>query len=393
MGSRGLLIFMIDTCVILAAGEGKRMRPLTTTRSKVMLPLANKPMLEHLIVAAKGAGFTNIILVVGYGERGIREYFGNGDSLGVAIQYVVQRDQRGTADALKVVEPFIEGSFVLLNGDMVLNVWDLRVLLSQDVPCMCISQAEHPEDYGTVLVSDGKVIGLEEKSRHPKTNVINAGAYLLDENIFGSLKSIQPSSRGELELTDAMMMYIKQGVLSTYELSFWMDVRNPWDMLDVNKRLLEGLSSAGEGTLIKPGVVIEGNVVIGNNCVIGPNAYIRGSTSIGDNCHIGHCTEIKNSIIMSGTKVPHFTYIGDSVIGSNCNFGAGTKVANLRHDHTNIKVCGQDTRRTKFGAIVGDNVKFGINCSVNAGTIIGSNVHFAPNTYVSGIIGDDTTIR
>ncbi|MFZ0004432.1 MAG: DapH/DapD/GlmU-related protein, partial [Methanoregula sp.] len=133
--------------------------------------------------------------------------------------------------------------------------------------------------------------------------------------------------------------------------------------------------------------------VIGNNCRIGPHAYIRGATSIGDECHIGHCTELKNSVIMAKTKIPHFNYVGDSVIGSGCNFGAGTKVANLRHDHAPVRAGGNDTRHTKFGAVVGDNVSFGINCSVNVGSVIGSNAQFAPNSYIEGRFGENSTIR
>jgi bifunctional UDP-N-acetylglucosamine pyrophosphorylase/glucosamine-1-phosphate N-acetyltransferase len=96
---------------------------------------------------------------------------------------------------------------------------------------------------------------------------------------------------------------------------------------------------------------------------------------------------------MSGTKIPHFNYVGDSVVGAGCNFGAGTKVANLRHDHSNIRVCGNDTRRKKFGAVIGDDVQFGINCSINVGTIIGSGAQFAPNTFIEGCIGEKTIIR
>jgi bifunctional UDP-N-acetylglucosamine pyrophosphorylase/glucosamine-1-phosphate N-acetyltransferase len=96
---------------------------------------------------------------------------------------------------------------------------------------------------------------------------------------------------------------------------------------------------------------------------------------------------------MSGTKIPHFNYIGDSVIGSGCNFGAGTKLANLRHDHENVKVCGKDTRRKKFGAVIGDDVQFGINCSINVGSVIGSGAQFAPNSSVEGFVGDKASIR
>jgi bifunctional UDP-N-acetylglucosamine pyrophosphorylase/glucosamine-1-phosphate N-acetyltransferase len=96
---------------------------------------------------------------------------------------------------------------------------------------------------------------------------------------------------------------------------------------------------------------------------------------------------------MNGTKVPHFNYIGDSIIGSGCNFGAGTKLANLRHDHENVKVCGKDTRRKKFGVVIGDDVQFGINCSINVGSMIGSGAQFAPNSSIEGCIGDKATIR
>jgi bifunctional UDP-N-acetylglucosamine pyrophosphorylase/glucosamine-1-phosphate N-acetyltransferase len=96
---------------------------------------------------------------------------------------------------------------------------------------------------------------------------------------------------------------------------------------------------------------------------------------------------------MKGTKIPHFNYIGDSVIGAGCNFGAGTKIANLRHDHATVRVCGKDTRRKKFGAVIGDGVQFGINCSINVGSMIGSNAQFAPGTYIAGCIGENAVIR
>ncbi len=242
---------------------------------------------------------------------------------------------------------------------------------------------------------------LEEKSKHPKSNLINAGAYLFSQEIFDLIDKVQPSPRrGELELTDALSGLIAEKKLKAYHLSYWMDVGNPWDMLDANThpdgtplmrkmqgRLKRGYSFRvqliiGKGSVIKSGTYIEGPCIIGKNCRIGPHAYIRGATSIGDDCHIGHCSEIKNSIIMSGTKIPHFNYIGDSVIGSGCNFGAGTKLANLRHDHGNVKVCGKDTRRKKFGAVIGDDVQFGINCSINVGSVIGSGAQFAPNSSV-----------
>jgi UDP-N-acetylglucosamine diphosphorylase/glucosamine-1-phosphate N-acetyltransferase len=397
-------------CVVLAAGEGRRMRPLTAKRPKVMLPLANRPMLEHLVLAARDAAITDFVFVVGYGEREIRKHFGDGSQWGVHIRYAPQRHQHGTADAVRSVRDLVTGPFLLLNGDMIMKSTDIAELCNCHPPCMSISTTDHPGDYGVVIVENGLVTSLEEKSKNPKSNMINAGAYLFDPDIFDAVDKVQTSSRGELELTDALVTYIVKRMLKVHRLSYWMDVGNPWDMLDANLTLMENLQSdirgtmedgvsvhgtiiIGEGSIVKSGTCIEGPCIIGRNCRVGPHAFIRGATSVGDECHIGHCTEIKNSIIMAGTKIPHFNYVGDSIIGTECNFGAGTKIANLRNDHANVRVCGKDTRRKKFGAVIGDGVQFGINCSVNVGTLIGSHAQFAPNSFVSGCIGENATIR
>lgn len=397
-------------CVVLAAGEGKRMRPLTAKRPKVMLPLANRPMMEHLVLAARDTGITDFIFVVGYGEREIRNHFGDGSGLGISIRYAPQRHQYGTADAVRSVRDLVTGPFLLMNGDMILKSSDIAALCQCGIPCMAISETDHPGDYGVVLVEGNRVTSLEEKSKQPKSNLINAGAYLFSTDIFDRIDKVRPSTRGELELTDALSGLIAERKLGAYFLSCWMDVGHPWDMLDANATLMEqapagnagtiedgvtlhGSVVIGEGSIIRAGTYIDGPCIIGKNCRIGPHAYLRGSTSIGNDCHIGHCTEIKNSIIMPGTKIPHFNYIGDSVIGSDCNFGAGTKGANLRHDHANVRVCGKDTRKKKFGAVIGDNVQFGINCSINVGAVIGSNSQFAPNSVIEGCIGENVIIR
>jgi bifunctional UDP-N-acetylglucosamine pyrophosphorylase/glucosamine-1-phosphate N-acetyltransferase len=127
-------------------------------------------------------------------------------------------------------------------------------------------------------------------------------------------------------------------------------------------------------------------VIIGRSCEIGPNCYIRPCTAIGDNCHIGAAVEVKNSIIMRGSKIPHLNYVGDSIIGENCNLGAGTKIANLKLDKQNIKVNDVDTKRRKLGAIIGDSVETGINASINVGTTIGNNTQIGPGALAHGII-------
>ncbi len=397
-------------CVILAAGEGKRMRPLTASRPKVMLPVANRPMIEYLIIAARECGITDFVLVVGYGEKEIRTHFGDGSSRGVSIHYVTQRQQLGTADAVRAAEPLIRERFLLMNGDMILKGRDIEAICAKGAPCMGIFPSSRPEQFGVVTVDGDRVTGLVEKSSKPPSNLINAGVYLFDEDIFAVLSELTLSERGEYELTDALFKYIEDGRLIAHRLAFWLDIGAPWNLLDANEAMMKDLSyavlgeieegvfisgpiSLGKGSVIKSGTYIEGPCTIGEDCRIGPHAYLRGSTAIGDGCHIGHSTEIKNSVILPGTKIPHFNYIGDSVIGSGCNFGAGTKIANLRHDHNIIKVGGYNSGRKKFGAVIGDNVQFGINCSVNVGCVVGSGVKVAPHQHVSGTIADNTTIQ
>jgi bifunctional UDP-N-acetylglucosamine pyrophosphorylase/glucosamine-1-phosphate N-acetyltransferase len=375
-----------------------------------MLPLVNRPMMEHLVLAARDAGIADFVFVVGYGEREIRRHFGDGSAWGIHVEYAPQRDQNGTADAVRAARELVTGKFLVLNGDMILKSEDIANLSHERSACMGISTTDHPQDYGVVLAQDGLITSLEEKSQKPRSDLINAGAYLFPMDIFEIIEKVRPSPRGELELTDALLELIAVKKLHAYHLSYWMDVGYPWDMLDANSTLMGSMASGnhgtiengvslkgavviGEGSIIKAGTYIEGPCVIGKNCRIGPHAYIRGATSIGDDCHIGHCSELKNSIIMNGTKIPHLNYIGDSIIGSGCNFGAGTKIANLRHDHAPVRICGKDTRRKKFGAVVGDGVKFGINCSVNVGSMIGSDALFSPNSYIEGCIGDKAIIR
>ncbi len=144
--------------------------------------------------------------------------------------------------------------------------------------------------------------------------------------------------------------------------------------------------------MVRSGAYIVGPVIIGDNCEVGPNCFIRPATAIGDGCHIGAATEVKNSIIMNGTKIPHLNYVGDSIIGEGCNLGAGTKIANLRLDKRNIFVTGIDTKRRKLGAIIGDNVETGINASINVGCMVGNNTFLGPGVVASGVILPDSQI-
>ena len=390
--------------VVLAAGEGKRMRPLTYTRPKVMLPVANKPILEHLLIQAKKAGIREFIFIVGYHDEQVRHYFGGGERWGVSIDYCTQRKQLGTADALKMVEGLIDGSFLMMNGDTIVAHDDIKRVAKRKSITLSVIEVENVRDLGVVELSQGKVVRIYEKVEKPPSHMANAGLYLLTPEIWGAISQTAKSPRGEYEITDSLQMMIDSGQRILYqELSSWVDISYPWDLLSANESLLsaaeaqnageveenvviKGAVSIGEKTVIRSGSYIIGPAIIGQGCDLGPNCYIRPYTAIGNNCRIGGAVEVKNSIIMNGSKIPHHNYVGDSVIGEGCNLGAGTKIANLRLDKKEIQAGGIDTQRRKLGAIIGDRVETGINACINTGCIIGDDVHIGPGAVVSGVI-------
>jgi len=221
---------------------------------------------------------------------------------------------------------------------------------------------------------------------------------------------VKKSERMEYEITDAIKTLIRtSGVHANKCGGQWIDIGTPWNLLDANEivmkttpltrsrkavvekhAVIKGKVALGEGTRILPGTYIEGPAYIGRDCKIGPNCYIRPHTAIMDCCHIGNAVEIKNSIIMAKTNVGHLSYVGDSIIGERCNFGAGTLVANLRFDNQEVKVEVKNqmvkSGRRKFGCLMGDNVKTGINVSIMPGRSIYPNAMVEAGTVVKNTI-------
>ncbi len=392
--------------VILVAGEGTRMRPLTTSCPKVMLPVANRPMLEHIVTSAISAGVDGFVFITGYQEETIIEHFGNGSEWNTSIEYVHQEKQLGTANAIGYARGHVKDTFLVLNGDMLINPSHISSLLERkEDAVLTVKQVDNPTQFGVIATEGDRVVSIVEKPEVPPSDLANAGIYLFNETIFDMIDRTELSRRGEYEITRSIELLLEEGADVGYQLleDEWIDIGRPWDLLDANKVLLSdakayckglvegnatliGEVQIGEGTLVRNGSYIIGPVVIGEGCDIGPNCFIRPSTAIGNDVHIGNAVEIKNSVIMDGTKIGHLSYVGDSIIGRACNFGAGTKVANLRHDGKNIKVTLKgkrtDTGRRKLGVIMGDDVHTGINTSINVGTVLDTGSSTGPGEIV-----------
>ena len=399
--------------IILTAGEGTRMRPLTVTKPKTMLQVGGKPILQYNVESLRDAGINNITMVVGYHEEVIKNHFKDGSDYGVNINYVTQEERLGTAHAIGSTRDCINGKFIILNGDIIVNPVLIEDLIKKYQSenarsVLVLTEVEDPSSFGVVEIDGDKIINIIEKPApgEAPSNLINAGIYLFDDQIFKAIEITGKSQRGEYEITDSLQIQMENGekVLGLRSKNNWIDIGRPWELLDVNEHFLKDLKTdiqgevengatihgpvfVGKNSIIRSGCYIIGPVYIGENCDIGPNTFLRKHTCIGNNVSVGNAVEIKNSIIMDNTNVNHLTYVGDSIIGSKCNIAAGTNIANLRFDNGNVKINVKgdkiDSGRRKMGVVFGDGVKTGINSSFNPGVKVGVNSRIGAGAIVS----------
>jgi bifunctional UDP-N-acetylglucosamine pyrophosphorylase/glucosamine-1-phosphate N-acetyltransferase len=398
--------------VVLAAGRGERLWPLTEDTPKPLLPIANKPLLERTFEALGRADIRQIILVVGFRNEKIRARLGKGEAIGSEIRYVKQKTPKGTADALGTCSKELQGedTFLVVYGDDYYDTSVPRTFLAKARRNngITIGTANVPDAsrFGKIESRRGLVAEIREKVSKAEPGRVNAGIYLMDQSIFTAIRKTKRSIRGELELTDALRILINDGVpVHEQDLGSrrWLGISHPWDLLQANewavgseRPVSEGTVEKGvhirgsvvleEGSIVKAGSYLEGPVHVGKRCQIGPNAYLRPYSSLGDDVKVGAGCEVKNSIVMKNTRIPHLSYVGDSILGEGCSLGAGTITANLRFDEVQIKskVRGSwmDSGRKKLGAVLGDGAKTGINVSTFPGVKIGRGAWIGPGAIV-----------
>ena len=400
--------------VILAAGEGVRLQPITATRPKHLIRVGGKAILEHCLDALKACGITEALIVTHYMGDAIRSHFGDGSKFGFKIEYVEQKTVLGTGNASSVAEPHVDGDFALVYGDLLFSSEAVKAALEayktgQAAAVLAVVPVEKPENYGIIELDKEKHVKrvVEKPNRHKApSNLANAGLYVFTKEIFDALRKVKRSPRGEWELTDAITMLAEEGktvVAAEIPKEDWFDIGRPWDLLDANvwalKRMehmvlgnveegahLIGPVTVAETARIRSGAYIEGPCFIDEGADVGPNCFIRPCTSIGKNARVGNACEVKNSIVMDGTHVGHLSYVGDSILCEKCNLGAGTITANLRLDDGTVKMMikdkAVDTGRRKLGVILGDNVKTGINVLLMPGVKVGNDSWVGPNFMV-----------
>ena len=326
--------------IILHGGHGTRLRPLTHTCPKQLLPIGNKPMSQYALEDLKTAGITEIGIIIGdvFPEK-VREYYGDGSNFGVKISYIYQDSPKGIAHAVKLCKKFIGNEkFIVYLGDNVLRKnlieYTKKFKISESDAMVLLCEVEEPERFGIAELDRGnpnKIKKILEKPKNHPSNLAVIGIYFLTPKIFDIIDNLKPSWRNEFEITDALDMLIKNGDSVEYDIitGWWKDTGTPEDIIHANKLILDSIGTQdqflinidskienqiviGKNTSISPESIIVGPVIIGDNCNL-DSTKIGPHVSIGDNCTIKKC-EIKNSIIMRDCKINTEIKIYDSII-------------------------------------------------------------------------------
>ena len=327
--------------IILHGGHGTRLRPLTHTGPKQLLPIANKPMSQYGIESMKNAGIKKIAIIIGgIGSNKVREYYGTGEKFGLDFTYIEQDYPRGIAHAVSLCEEFVgKEKFMVFLGDNILVdsfIEYVHNFEKNDVDAsIVLCEVDNPTRFGIADVKDGKIIKIIEKPKNPPTNLAVIGVYLFKPFIFNIIKKLKPSWRNEYEITDALQMLLEQNGTIVYNIvkENWKDTGTPEDIIDANKIILKDLQPyflgvkedgssisgnvlVGENTIIKKDCTIIGPVIIGSNCVIDSGTNIGPNTSIGNDSKISKC-QITDSIIMSNCILDCDIKIKNSIISAN----------------------------------------------------------------------------
>ena len=325
--------------LITAGGHGTRLRPITHTQNKHLIPIANKPILNYALEYVKDAGITEVGIITNKDGTEVKNVYGDGSSLGLKITYIPQKNPSGLADCIRIAQPFLNNeSFVFYLGDNII-VGGIKRFIDEfnqsDSNChLVLSKVPDPERFGVPKIVGDQIISIEEKPTNPKSEYAVTGIYIYDENIFEAVNAIQPSARGEYEISDANQYLLDKKLKVTFSeiTGWWKDTGKPTDLLEANRLVLDNIKGdikgkVDENSKVNGRVIIEEGAEIINSNVRGPvmiakntkiiNSYIGPYTSLDKKCHVEN-SEVEFSIISSGCKiVDQDIRIEDSIFGEN----------------------------------------------------------------------------
>ena len=337
--------------VILHGGHGTRLRPLTHTGPKQLLPIGNKPMSQYCLESIKESGITDIgIIIGGLGSNKVREYYGTGEKFGVKITYIEQDEPKGIAHAIRLCKEFVNNEkFLVFLGDNIIqrSIADFTSNFekSEFDATLLLCEVNNPSRFGIAAIENNKITKILEKPKDPPSNLAVTGIYFLTPKIFDVIDNLNPSWRNELEITDALDILLGKNHNINFEMitEYWKDTGTPEDILHANGQILEKMEEyfygtrkngvkisgkliVGKNSRMESNVSIRGPVLIGENCIINSGVTIGPNTSIGDNSEISNCS-IENTILMKNCKIDLQGKIKNSIISNNSEIIQG-KISN-----------------------------------------------------------------
>jgi len=386
--------------VILAAGEGQRLRPFTLNRPKAMLSIADKPILQYIIEALAQNGIRNIVLTVGYRKEQVYDYFGSGERCGVNITYVTQVPQLGTAHALWQARDCVDDEFLVLSGDNLIEAPTIAAFVQVKPSGLLVKRVENPNRYGVVNIEGGEVRDIAEKPAEAKSNLVNTGIYAFTKDVFKFMEDV-------LDIPDALnnMLAADQPITARETDGTWLDVVYPWDIISLNEAVLKNIGVSLGGTIetgvslrgnvvvgadsiVRSGSCIYGPVVIGSGCDIGPQVCIMPATSIGDNVTLSPFSEIRNSVIGDDVAIGPGSIVSDSVIDKGCVLkGRFTALGGT----SEVRVNGESPT-LNVGVIMGEECQVDGNVTAQPGVIIGNYCQVQMMKTLSGRIPDRSLV-
>jgi UDP-N-acetylglucosamine diphosphorylase/glucosamine-1-phosphate N-acetyltransferase len=393
----------VRTAVVLAAGEGIRLRPLTSNRPKPMLPAGNRPILEHVLDALVDAGMDRLVIVVGYRRERVQEHFGP-DYRDVPIEYVRQEKQLGSGHALLQAHDTVSGPVVVVNGDHLVEsdaVTDVVSAFeaSDTDAAMAVIERDDPSKYGAVRIADSDVAEITEKPETDEYRLINAGIYAFGASIFEAIEAT-PRTAGELALTDTISrIVVRRRVRAVRVGGLWVDATYPWDLLAVTERVLEdgrapeprhseGVWVDGDA-LVSADATLRRPVVVGPDCEIGPGSVVGPNVALGPNATVGANATIERAVIDAGSRVGHGSTLVDAVLGQDASVGVGTVIpggpADVRVDQTVF----EDQR---LGAVLADRVQVGGGATLEPGALVGTGARVGDGVTVRGRVPEDAEV-
>tara|TARA_Y100001936_G_scaffold208783_1_gene214475 strand:+ start:15920 stop:16984 length:1065 start_codon:yes stop_codon:yes gene_type:complete len=321
--------------IILHGGHGTRLRPLTHTGPKQLLPIANKPMSEYCVKAIRDCGISDIAIIIGgIGSNKVKEYYGDGSKFNVNITYIEQNEPKGIAHAINLCKNFVgDEKFLTFLGDNIIqkSISDIskKFESSNNDALVLLCEVSNPERFGIADVKENKIVKIMEKPKNPPTNLAVTGIYFLTPKIFEIFTRLKPSWRNELEITDALQMMLEENNIINFEMitDYWKDTGTPEDIIHANGEVLKNMESYNNGS-IEQGSELSGSIMIGNNSIISKNSKMSGPCIVGKNCTIeGNCTIGPNVSIGDNSKLNNCN-IQNSIIMENCKIDSNMKIRN-----------------------------------------------------------------